>query len=600
MAVRVVQPQAVAGTVRPSGAPARTGGRYAGVLALQRSIGNAATRRLLARSPRKPYQHQWENPDLVATIYPAREAMLRKFVTMYREIELADIKDPEERKAAAARLKEGTDALKDDALMAEVKRLLATKGAPEWLGPLVLDYAGMRYKSAHGSYYSPVRLVYFYEQAKGTWASEAAKENAAQDAAHDAKVAEWEAADPKKRGKKPAKPKAIKTSTAEKAAPGMAADAAVAKLEALHDAGQIPEWAWHKIVRLTELRIWYAGTDWEDTAAEKPTGTPQDAVWVKALADWTGDKAVGGLGYGITGWRREIQRRNALVTTRMVCNELSEATQRSRGISLQGGISKNARQYIGSAGTPGAYFKRPSSPDDFKPGAALFWIDDTRWEAKEPDDSNKVYGIPGVTEYPMPITPEYISAWTAWDKSDAGKAYKKSDAEYKKAQKAYDAKVVKDKAAAKKLKVEYDPATSGTAPVKPVSDAPEYLEGKVLPRDGEVSNGWTYTVKAGQPITRSKDGVTHWMRWRHQATVLKAMPGNRIFTFETTDALAGSAHLGVSGFAERSLGSLSKPGVFVGYLPNADEVAAARAAAADEETDPFASPVDMIKWALDL
>ena len=133
--MRVVQPQAVAGTVRPSGAPARTGGRYAGVLALQRSIGNAATRRLLARSPRKPYQHQWENPDLVATIYPAREAMLRKFVTMYREIELADIKDPEERKAAAARLKEGTDALKDDALMAEVKRLLATKGAPEWLGP---------------------------------------------------------------------------------------------------------------------------------------------------------------------------------------------------------------------------------------------------------------------------------------------------------------------------------------------------------------------------------------------------------------------------------------------------------------------------------
>ncbi len=242
------------------------------MLALQRSIGNAATRRLLARSPRKPYQHQWENPDLVATIYPAREAMLRKFVTMYREIELAEIKDPEERKAAAARLKEGADALKDDALMAEVKRLLATKGAPDWLGPLVLDYAGMRYKSAHGSYYSPVRLVYFLEQAKGTWAAEAAKENAAQDTAHDAKVAEWEAADPKKRGKKPAKPKAIKTSAAEKAAPGMAADAAVAKLEALHDAGEIPEWAWHKIVRLTELRIWYAGTDWEDTAPRSRPG----------------------------------------------------------------------------------------------------------------------------------------------------------------------------------------------------------------------------------------------------------------------------------------------------------------------------------------
>jgi hypothetical protein len=305
------------------------------------------------------------------------------------------------------------------------------------------------------------------------------------------------------------------------------------------------------------------------------------------------------MGYGITGWRREINRRNVLVTTRMVCNELSEATQRSRGVSLEGGISKNARQYIGAA-APGAYFKRPASLDDFKPGAALFWINDSEWEAKEPDDSNKVYGIPGVTEYPMPITPEYIREWKAWDKSDAGKAHKRADAEYKKAQKAYDAKVVKDKAAAKKQKVGYDPATSGTAPAKPESSAPEYLEGKLLPRDGEVSNGWTYTVKPGQPITRSKDGETHWMRWRHQATVLKAMPGNRIFTFETTDALPGAAHLGVSGFGERSLASLAKPGVFVGYLPAPGEVGAARAAESDDGTDPFASPVDMIKWALDL
>ena len=572
------------------------------VLALQRSVGNAATRRLLARSPRLPYQHQWENPALLETIYPAREAMLRRFVGMYREIELADIKDPEERKAAAARLKEGTDGLKDAALMAEVRRLLGTKGAPDWLGPLVLDYAGMRYKSAHGSYYSPARLLYFLEKAKGTWTAAAEKETAAAQEAHTAKVTEWEAKDPKTRGRKPVKPKAVTTSAAEKAATAMSPEDAVKKLEAMHDAGQIPAWAWHQIVRLTELRIWYATAGWEDTADEKPTGTPQDGLWIKALADWTGDKAVGTHGYGITGWRREINRRNVLVTTRMVCNELSEATQRSRGIALEGGISKNARQYVAAAGTPGAYFRRPASMDDFKPGAALFWINESTWEAKEPDDSNKVYGIPGVTEYPMPITPEYISAWKAWDTSEAGKAYKQADAAYTKAQKAYDAKVAKDKAAAKKAGTTYDPATSGTAPVKPDTTAPEYREGKVLPRDGEVVNGWTYAVKPGQPITRTKDGETHWMRWKHQATVLKGMPGNRVFTFETTDALAGSARLGVSGFGERSLGSLTRPGVFVGYLPTPAEVDAARAAAAatDEETDPFASPVDMIKWALDL
>jgi hypothetical protein len=87
-----------------------------------------------------------------------------------------------------------------------------------------------------------------------------------------------------------------------------------------------------------------------------------------------------------------------------------------------------------------------------------------------------------------------------------------------------------------------------------------------------VVNGWTYKVKVGEPITRTGDGVTHWLRWQHQATVLRAMPDGRIFTFETTDALAGSAHLGVSGFAVRTLESLSIPGVFVGYIPGEGEV----------------------------
>jgi hypothetical protein len=49
--------------------------------------------------------------------------------------------------------------------------------------------------------------------------------------------------------------------------------------------------------------------------------------------------------------------------------------------------------------------------------------------------------------------------------------------------------------------------------------------------------------------------------------VLKAMSASRIFTFETTDALAGAAHLGVSGFGERSLAELARPGVFVAYMP---------------------------------
>ena len=167
----------------------------------------------------------------------------------------------------------------------------------------------------------------------------------------------------------------------------------------------------------------------------------------------------------------------------------------------------------------------------------------------------------------MPPPPEYVKEWTAWHDSAAGKAQKKLDDAYKKDLKAYEDKVKKGKAAAAKAKTAFDPATIGPEPAKPESSQPDYTEGKLLPHDGEVSNDWTYTVKVGQPITRTKDGVTHWLRWRHQATVLKAMSPSRIFTFETTDALPGPGKLGVSGFGERSLASLQKPGVYVGYLP---------------------------------
>jgi hypothetical protein len=543
------------------------------VLALQRSIGNAATRRLLLRTPRKPYEHQWENPALVETIYPARETMLKKFVSIYREIELGDLTDPAERQKAVertraamqqevdrlkalpeptpeelARVKEleatlakgaasearawedavrwerdhGADALAGDALMAEVRRLFGTKGVPDWLEPLVLDYAGMRYASAHASYYSPVRLLHFVEHAPSD----------------------------------------------------MSPEDAIARLEALHDAGEIPEWAWHKIVRLTELRTYYADEGWEDKAAEVPGGGPDDARWISALASWTdGDVKVKGLSRGVTGWRSEVRSRNVVLTTRMVCDQLSEVTQRQRGIELPGGISKNAGKFVraalggnGSKPVPGAVFKQSPAFEDLKPGAVLFWINDTKWATKKPDPSNMVFALPGISDYPMPPPPEYVADWLAWERGEAGKAWKRAERDYKRELKAYEKKVKKAKKAAAKAKTTFDPASVGDAPVKPASTQPRYVEGELLPSDRD-SNGFTYTVSVGDPITRTDGKVTHWLTWRHQATVLKAMSRSRVITWETTDALPGKDKLSVSGFRERTAESLAEPGVFVGYMP---------------------------------
>jgi hypothetical protein len=629
------------GRLPPAHAPVRPRSTAARVLALQRSAGNSVTRRVLARSPRKPYQHQWENPALLETIYPSREVMLKKFVSVYRELELRDLTDPAARKQVIAetraamqaeinKLKALTEPTKQDqariaeleavlkrgqtaadqafedavawerrhradplagaALMTEVKRLFGSGSVPAWLQPMLLDYAGMRYKSAHDTYYSPVRLWFVLQRARGAWTKARETETTAADEAYKKSVAEWEAKDPnpRKRGKAPAKPKPVKESTAERAALGMTADEAIAQLEKLHDAGEIPDWAWHKIIRLTELRTWYAESGWEDEAKEKPP-PGADPVWVKTLKDWTGDEYIRGLSYGSTSWRSEIHRRNTLITTRMVCDQLSEATQRQRGVDLEGGISKNAQGYVDAAaagakpgakkGIAGAYFRQPTGPADLRPGAALFWVEGSEWAVKKPDSSNMVLAVAGAT-YPMPVPPEYVAEWATWRKSDAGKAWAAAQEAYKKDKRAWErAKQAWDKQAAKAKTPEAKAAlpAAPSEPAKPADTQPAYTERPLLPADGEQVNGWTYSVSPGQPITRAKDGVTHWMTWKHQATVLRALADGRIVTFETTiEKVGGVEHHG-SGINVRYLNDLKQPGVFVGYMPG--EVDAPPAAA---------------------
>jgi hypothetical protein len=622
----------------------------ASVLALQRSIGNSATRRLLARSPRKPYQNQWENPALAETIYASRDVMLRKFVSVYREVELLDITDPAARqpvidatrkamKAEVERLEKlttpdekrikqlkavldspantakaydeavawerqhRTDGLAGPALLAEVKRLFGAGAAPKWLESMVLNYAGMRYDSAHESYYSPVRLLYFLERARGTFKTALEKETKqATEAAEKA----WEAQDPKKRPKKAPVPK-LTQSSVERAAMDMTADDALAKLEKMRDAGEIPDWAWHKIVRLTELRTWYAEKGWEDTAPEKPP-PGADATWVKVIDEWSNPKGqfLGNkLGWGGgTGWREEAKKRNVLVTTRMVCDQISELTQLQRGVNLRGGISENAKMFSEAAAEgakPGAkkniagsYFKEPKTLDDFRPGAALFWVQESFWEEKEPDPSNQVIAVAG-GRYPMPTPPEYKKAWIDWSKTEEGKkwladekSYKAAKAKWENEKRVWDQRTAKAKTQEQKDKL-------GPAPVEPAKPAdlqPEYKEGKelasaggglVLPADGKVVNGWTYRVTPGKAITRSKDGVTHWLRWKHQATVLKVMPDKRIITWETTMTREGGQDWHGTGVGTRWLSELTQPGVFVGYIPGEVDPPLTKRVSADDD-----------------
>ena len=648
MSSRAVESEAAATTPQvercePVGSPSAAHGvstvaTAARMLALQRTVGNAAVVSMLARTgpplsrrvlARNEYEHQWENPALVDTIYPARERMLRRFVDMYREIELMEMTDPDQVEAAAAetraamqqeldrlenlgvqsegelaKVKELTkilergvalaDALRwrrghpsDETLgggelMAEVKRLFGTSAVPDWLEPLVLDYSGMRYKSAHRSYYSPVRLLYVIDAQRGTWAAARESEQKAAKAQHELEVETWKAKPVKGRGKRPRKPKKVKVALAERLAVEMPNEEALSKLETMRNAGEIPDWAWHTIVRLTELRTTYGGSDWEDTSKEQPD--PADTVWIAVMKAWTGKKRVGTLGYGVTGWRSEMQRRNALVTTRMVCNELAEASQRQRGVKLAGGISRNASQYA-RAGTRGGYLRNvdDKKPDDLRSGATLFWVDPRRWAPTEPDASNKVVAVSGI-RYRMPATDEYIAEFKAW------KIERKPFAAAQKAWEKQHAKAKRKRGARRTEALEALGPKPANGPTEPHMSKTELSTDDNGWKDGD---GWTYTVTEGVPITRSKgegEGeVVQWMRWRHQATVLQSMSDGRVFTFETLDAEPGrDEKLSASGFRTRRFDELKKQGALVGFIPDAS---AGAPTPAEEEAQNLAEPI---------
>jgi hypothetical protein len=567
------------------------------VLALQRRVGNTGVQRILARTPDPkappPPKKQWESPELVKEIYPGREAMLRRFVAMYREIEAQSMKDPDAQKKAMGGVK-AADQLSGDALLKEVNRLFDAGVAPEWMKEGVIQAAGMRYSGAHNSYFNPVKLLYIVKRMEGTWTKARAEQDAKALKDYEREKVSWEAADAdyktkhkawadarkggakdpepvKPTAKRPVKPKPVSTSELEKVWLGKSEEEAEQRLLQMHDQlHEIPEWAWHKIVRVTGLRITQTTgkPDWEDLSKEAPD--PTDVFWVSAMKEWTAEA---------TTWRQEMNRRNEAVSSRMVCNEYSELLSRKRGIELKGGINLNAQQFVRA----GAYFKHPATLGDFREGANLFWIQN-HWETKEPDNSNKVVYVPG-NDYPMPPPPEYVEDWKKWAASDKGKQYKKDSDAYKRASAAWERLPKKEKERRtdnwtklsddEKAKVkDADKPLDALSP--PEKTEPTYDYPKLLPPDGEAADGWTYTVKPGQPITRSKgegkDKVTHWMRWEHEATVLHAMPDTRIFIAETTFTPVGKDQVGVAGYTTRWLKDLVDEHVFIGYIPRAGEV----------------------------
>jgi hypothetical protein len=138
----------------------------------------------------------------------------------------------------------------------------------------------------------------------------------------------------------------------------------------------LPDWMWKEIVKLTDLRVNEVNDkDWEKPATPQPAYSKRDAELRQVLNDWKNKY--------VTGWREEHDRSDKLIVTRAVCNEVAEHIQHLRGNSPDGGLRAKPKWYQRNESTnPQAYFVKPKSADDFKPGASILWL---RFVPKEPN-----------------------------------------------------------------------------------------------------------------------------------------------------------------------------------------------------------------------
>ena len=272
---------------------------------------------------------------------------------------------------------------------------------------------------------------------------------------------------------------------------------------------KLPDWMWREIIRMTELRV----TEVQDENWEKPQGLPpgykkEELQFRTMLEDWKKKF--------LTGWRQEHDQSDNLIVTRAVCNEVAEHIQHLRGLTPGGGLTSKPKWYQNVEKTnPNAYFVKPETADDFKPGASILWLrfvrkppNEWQWAEDIRPDRNKYEILPpgfgGKTR-------TFANGSTTW---------------------SYDKKVT---------------------PVR----------------------RWRSVAAIDGGIVRQEE----FLRWMHEATVVetaKTADGNIVLTFET--ALPGDdPRLSTIGVFKRNLSDLVDDGQedayhrsFVGFIPEGD------------------------------
>jgi hypothetical protein len=268
---------------------------------------------------------------------------------------------------------------------------------PSWLQYMVVHFSGMRYKSAHGSWASPVDFLNRWQALKIEKLLKSMDDSAVQSRCVE-KLAEYgesakahslaRATEKPWTGKREMHLKGIASNgpktrraaltellndEARYANSLLSEDEALQTLETIKP--EFPAWMWKQIVALTPLRVNHVqDAQWEKlTAEEESQKNAYESGELRALVNkWKEDN---------TGaWREEHGRSHRLIVTRAVCNETAEHCQHLRGHKPPGGLTAKAPWYMKHEkegkipGQPRPYFIRPRKMDDFTVGASVLWL----------------------------------------------------------------------------------------------------------------------------------------------------------------------------------------------------------------------------------
>jgi len=140
--------------------------------------------------------------------------------------------------------------------------------------------------------------------------------------------------------------------------------------------GDLPDWMWKEIVKLTQLRLTeVTSADWEELTPKEQEEQRQreSGDYREIMNKWKRSN--------LTGWREEHDRSNRMIVTRAVCNEVAEHIQHLRGLSPPGGLAAKPEWYLRKERDPKLaalsrkpYFIKPHLAKDFRPGASILWL----------------------------------------------------------------------------------------------------------------------------------------------------------------------------------------------------------------------------------